>query len=81
MASVTMLGYLLTRLDLSVLNPIQEASSWTWVIMGVAVTFAAMVLATLRWQRVLQALDMPSDLHTLLGHVMAGQFVSNVLPT
>ncbi len=80
-ASVTMLGFLLTRFDLSVLNPIQELSSWTWVAMGLVVTFGAVVLATLRWQRVLQALDMPSDLHTLLSHVLAGHFVSNFLPS
>src|SRR5205085_1203410 len=80
-ASVTMLGLLLTRFDLSVLNPIHELSSWTWVVAGVLVTFGAVVLATLRWQRVLQALDLPSDLHTLLNHVLAGVFVSNFLPS
>ncbi|HVF13301.1 MAG TPA: lysylphosphatidylglycerol synthase transmembrane domain-containing protein [Acidimicrobiales bacterium] len=80
-ASATMLGFLLTRFDLSVLNPIRQVSSWTWVIGGLAVTLAAVVLATLRWQRVLRALDMPSDLHTLLNHVLAGVFVSNFLPS
>lgn len=80
-ASTAMLGFLLTRFDLSVLNPIDELSSWTWVGMGMTVTFGAVVLATLRWQRVLRALDMPSDLHTLLNHVLAGQFVSNFLPS
>ncbi len=80
-ASVTMLGFLLTRFDLSVLNPIDELSSWTWVLTGVAVTFGAVILATLRWQRVLRALDLPSDLHTLLNHVLAGVFVSNFLPS
>jgi glycosyltransferase 2 family protein len=80
-ASVTMLGLLLTRFDLSVLNPIDELSSWTWVVTGVAVTFGAVILATLRWQRVLKALDLPSDLRTLLNHVLAGVFVSNFLPS
>lgn len=80
-ASVTMLGFLLTRFDLSVLSPIHELSSWTWIAAGVIVTFGAVVLATLRWQRVLRALDLPSDLHTLLSHVMAGNFVSNFLPS
>ncbi len=80
-ASVAMLGLLLTRFDLSVLNPIHQLSSWTWVLAGLAVTFAAVVLGTLRWQRVLRALDMPSDLHTLLNHVLAGVFVSNFLPS
>ncbi len=76
-----MLGFLLTRFDLSVLNPIRQLSSWTWVIAGVVVTLVAVVLATLRWQRVLRALDLPSDLRTLLNHVLAGQFVSNFLPS
>jgi len=80
-ASVTMLGFLLTRFDLSVLNPIRQLSSWTWVVTGLAAALAAAVLATLRWQRVLRALDLPSDLHTLLNHVLAGQFVSNFLPS
>jgi uncharacterized membrane protein YbhN (UPF0104 family) len=80
-ASAAMLGFLLTRFDLSVLNPIRELSSWTWVVAGLAAAFAAAVLATLRWQRVLRALDLPSDLRTLLNHVLAGQFVSNFLPS
>lgn len=80
-ASATMLALLLTRFDLSVLNPVQRLSSWSWVLMGLSVTLVAVVLATLRWQRVLQALDLPSDLQSLLGHVMAGQFVSNFLPS
>jgi uncharacterized membrane protein YbhN (UPF0104 family) len=80
-ASAAMLGFLLTRFDLSVLNPIRQLSSWSWVLAGVAVTFGAVVLATMRWQRVLEALNLPSDLHTLLGHVLAGVFVSNFLPS
>ena len=79
--SATMLGFLLTRFDLSVLNPIRQLSSWTWVVAGLAAALAAAVLSTLRWQRVLRALDLPSDLRTLLNHVLAGQFVSNFLPS
>jgi len=80
-ASAAMLGFLLTRFDLSVLDPVRRLSSWSWVLGGVVVTLIAAVLATLRWQRVLRALDMPSDLRTLLNHVLAGQFVSNFLPS
>jgi glycosyltransferase 2 family protein len=80
-ASTAMLGFLLTRFDLSVLNPIRQHSSWSWVIAGIVGTLVAVVLATLRWQRVLRALDLPSDLRTLLNHVLAGQFVSNFLPS
>ena len=79
--SATMLGFLLTRFDLSVLNPIRQLSSWTWIVAGLVAALAAAVLATLRWQRVLRALDLPSDLRTLLNHVLAGQFVSNFLPS
>ncbi len=35
----------------------------------------------LRWQKVLDALDIHAGLRHLLSHYLAGQFVSNVLPT
>jgi len=80
-ASATMLGFLLSRLDLASLLPSRQLSTLIWVAVGVAVTGIALVLATLRWQRVLRALDQPTDLATLLSHYLAGTFVSNFLPT
>ncbi len=83
-ASVAMLAVLFTRFDLhdlAALLPRSELSSWSWIIAGLAVTLAAALLATLRWQRVLDAIGLPTDLQPLLSHNLAGQFVSNFLPT
>jgi len=76
-----MLAYLLTRLDISSLLPRHQASTLTWVIAGLLVTGASVVLSTLRWQRVLAALEIPARLPTLLRHYLAGLFVGNFLPS
>jgi uncharacterized membrane protein YbhN (UPF0104 family) len=39
------------------------------------------VLSALRWQKVLDALEIRTRLPRLMSHYLAGQFVSNVLPT
>src|SRR5690606_16848876 len=44
-------------------------------------TLVGIVLSALRWQKVLDALDIPARLPRLVSHYLAGQFVSNVLPT
>ena len=80
-ASATMLGFLLSRLEPASLLPSRQLSTLVWVSVGVVVTAIALVLATLRWQRVLRALDQPTDLPSLLSHYLAGTFVSNFLPT
>ncbi|MEA2702456.1 MAG: glycosyltransferase 2 family protein [Actinomycetota bacterium] len=83
-ASAAMLGVLFTRFDLDDLQtllPRHELSSWSWIVAGLAVSLAAVLLATLRWQRVLQAIGLPTHLQPLLSHNLAGQFVSNFLPT
>ena len=80
-ASAAMLGFLLSRLDLASLLPRREQSALAWVALGVVVTGAALVLATVRWQRVLTALDQRAELPALLSHYLAGTFVANFLPT
>src|SRR5438270_862117 len=42
---------------------------------------AAIVLAALRWQRVLEGLDLRARLSTLLSYYLAGLFVGNFLPS
>ena len=79
--SAAMLAYLLTRLDISSLLPRRQASTLSWVIGGLVITAASVVLSTLRWQRVLVALELPARLRTLLGHYLAGLFVGNFLPS
>ena len=44
-------------------------------------TFQAFVLAAMRWQRVLRALGLDQPLLRLFSHYMAGQFLSNFVPT
>ena len=52
-----------------------------WLGVAAALTLAGIVLSALRWQKVLEALDIRTRLPRLMSHYLAGQFVSNVLPT
>ena len=78
--SVVMLFVLLPRARAYV-RPLLQPSTLAWLAGAVAVTFAGVVLATLRWHRVLAALDVRARVPTLLSHYLAGLFVSNFLPT
>ena len=80
-ASAVMLALLLSRIHLSSLLPADHANAVVWLVAGVAVLLAAIVLATMRWQRVLTALELPADLPPLLSHSFAGLFVANFLPS
>jgi uncharacterized membrane protein YbhN (UPF0104 family) len=79
-----MLGLLIWKLpeiDTDELVP-EWTSSTAWWLLGAAVlTFVGIVLSSMRWQAVLTALGVHSHLGQLLNHYLAGQFVSNVLPT
>ena len=48
---------------------------------AVATAFLGIVLSAWRWQLVLRLFDARVPLRTLTGHYLAGQFVSNVLPS
>jgi uncharacterized membrane protein YbhN (UPF0104 family) len=79
--SAAMLAFLLTRIHLASLLPARHASTVPWLVVGLVVWFGAIALATLRWQRVLSALSMPSPFPPLLSHSLAGLFVANFLPS
>src|SRR5688572_22459339 len=79
-ASVVMLVILLPR-AVNHMGPVLHASTLAWLAAAVLVTLAGVVLATLRWHRVLAALDVRTRISTLLSHYLAGLFVSNFLPT
>jgi uncharacterized protein (TIRG00374 family) len=79
--SVVMLALLLSRIHLSSLLPKDRASAVPWLLAGLVAMVLAMVLATLRWQRVLTALDLPAGLPDLLSYSLAGMFVANFLPS
>lgn len=57
-----------------------DASPW-WLIGAGSTMFAAFALSALRWQRVLDALHPTPPFPRMLNHFLAGQFVSNVLPS
>ncbi len=79
-ATVAMLVVLLPRAAAYV-RPVLMPTTLAWLASAVAVTMVAIGLATLRWHRVLAALDLRSRLSSLLPHYLAGLFVSNFLPT
>ena len=79
-ASVVMLAILLPRVG-HLLLPAWRPSTIGWLLAAVGATLFGVVLATLRWQRVLLALDVPDRIRSLLSHYLAGLFVSNFLPT
>ncbi len=76
-----MLALLLSRVHLSSLLPKDQAAALPWLLAGLVVWLGAVVLAALRWQRVLAALEMPVHLSPLLSHSFAGMFVANFLPS
>ncbi|HVM09019.1 MAG TPA: lysylphosphatidylglycerol synthase transmembrane domain-containing protein [Acidimicrobiales bacterium] len=79
-ASVAMLAVLLPRAS-RLLDPLWKPTTFLWLAGAVAVTLIGIVLATLRWQRVLIALEVRTKVGPLLSNYLAGLFVSNFLPT
>jgi hypothetical protein len=61
--------------------PELSARTVLWLLLAALLTLAGLVLSALRWQRVLGVLGLHAGLKRLLSHYLAGQFVSNVLPT
>jgi len=80
-ASAVMLALLLSRIHLSSLLPEDHAHAAAWLAAGLVTWLVAIVLATMRWQRVLAALELPADLPPLLSYSLAGLFVANFLPS
>lgn len=82
--SVVMLLVLFVRapdFDLSDLIPRWSLATALWLGVAALLTLAGIVLSALRWQKVLDALEIHTTLPRLVRHYLAGQFVSNVLPT
>ncbi len=83
-ASLAMLGVLYWRMppfEWGTIIPEWSSRSGLLLTGAAVLTVIALVLSALRWQKVLQALDMPTGLRRLVPLTFAGQFVSNVLPT
>ena len=79
-ASVAMLAILVPRAA-RLLHPLWRPATFAWLAAAIAVTLLGVVLATLRWHRVLAALDVRARVGPLLSNYLAGLFVSNFLPT
>jgi uncharacterized membrane protein YbhN (UPF0104 family) len=63
------------------LVPRWSLSAALWLGVAALCTLFGLVLSAVRWQKVLDALEIHSRLPRLVSHNLAGQFVSNVLPT
>lgn len=82
--SVAMLAVLVAAIgdvDLRRAVPRWDARTALWLAVAAALTLTSIVLSALRWQQVLAALGVRLPLRPLVAHYLAGQFVSNVLPT
>ena len=82
--SAVMLSVLIWRIppiEADEVVPELSARTITWLGIAAFLTLAGLVLSALRWQRVLEVLGLHAGLRRLISHYLAGQFVSNVLPT
>lgn len=82
--SVAMLGVLFLEVDdvdLSEVIPPMTLTTALYLAAAVLLTFLGIGVSTARWQQVLSALGVHSRWRHLFSHYLAGQFVSNVLPT
>ncbi|MGE3621132.1 MAG: YbhN family protein [Acidimicrobiia bacterium] len=82
--SVALLVVLVARLprfDIDRLIPQWSLGRAAWLVVAGLLTLAGLVLSVVRWQKVLDALGVHTRLRRLMSHYLAGQFVSNVLPT
>lgn len=68
-------------IDTDELIPSWNRSNTLWTLAAFAATFCAFILAAYRWQRVLIALGTHQPMRRLFAHYMAGQFLSNFVPT
>ncbi|MDH3753549.1 MAG: flippase-like domain-containing protein [Acidimicrobiia bacterium] len=67
--------------DRSELLPDWDSSTPLWLVAALVLTAASFAVATVRWHRVLFAFEIESSRPRLFSHYMAGQFVSNFVPT
>jgi uncharacterized membrane protein YbhN (UPF0104 family) len=81
LATIAMLVVLVSRVDVRTVLPDWDFNHVGWLVVALVVTLAGILLASLRWQRVMSALDLRSRMGRLLSTYLAGLFISNFLPT
>ena len=82
--SVAFLAILIWRLpSVSVddLVPELTTATFSWIAFAVAVHVVAYVLQTMRWAQVSDTLGIRLPFRRMFSHLLAGEFVSNALPT
>jgi uncharacterized membrane protein YbhN (UPF0104 family) len=83
--SVLLLGIIVWRLgdgvDWRHTVPDWSPEALAWMLGAALLMLVSYVLSTFRWQQVVRALDLRDRFQRLLSHFLAGQFVSNALPT
>ncbi|MFA5565370.1 MAG: lysylphosphatidylglycerol synthase transmembrane domain-containing protein [Acidimicrobiia bacterium] len=82
--SLGLLGILFFKVasvDLSQAIPPWRPSNGLWLGGAAVLTFVAIGISAVRWYQVLNALGVHSRWQHLFSHCLAGQFISNVLPT
>src|SRR5579864_1245540 len=80
-ASAAILAFLLRKVRLRSLMPHWDTSTILWLVAGVVCFVVAIALSTVRWQRVLRAMDLPARFGSLFSTYLACQFVSSFLPS
>jgi uncharacterized protein (TIRG00374 family) len=80
--SVLMLAWLATHVDLGELElPPMHAATFGWLGAALLTTLVGVLLAAVRWHRVLAALDLEAGYPALVRHYLAALFVGNFLPS
>ena len=78
---LTVLIWRIPPIEMDEVVPELTVRTVMWLVVAMGLTLAGLVLSALRWQRVLEVLGLHAGLRRLMSHYLAGQFVSNVLPT
>lgn len=81
LVSVGLLAVLIQRVRGSSLLPAFERGRATWLLGALALTLVGILLSTIRWRQVLEALGLHTRTRTLFSHYLAGLFVGNFLPS
>jgi uncharacterized membrane protein YbhN (UPF0104 family) len=80
-ATIVMLVVLVTRIDIDTFVPDWDFDHVGWLAGALVVTLIGICLASVRWQRVLAALDLSVRVRRLFSTYLACLFISNFLPT
>ena len=78
---LALLIWQLPDVSLDDLLPDPTASTFAWIAAAVGIHLVAYLLQTLRWAEVSDTLGIHLPFRRLFAHLLAGQFVSNALPT